>query len=1088
MGGVILLTGGTGFLGTQVARRLLDHTDHRLIVLVRAGDAEAATRSLKRAFWDWPELRHSVPERVEALPGDLAEPRFGLDPETYGRLTREVTHIVHAAADIRLDAPIETLRPANLDGTARIIEFARAAHADHGLQRLSHVSTAYVAGKRTGVIREEPPTAQAGFTNAYEQTKFEAECLVQEARAELPVSIFRPAMIVGDSKTGAILTFNTFYAPIRHYLINGERLMPAGSELRINIIPVDYVADCIARLTFEPEAAGLTFHLTAPHDSLPSVKELLEVVRDWEASSLDAKPRRPVSIPYSVGAPLLRLTEARLAALLPYFNERREFQRDNVDRLMGPYPLDWRTYLPRLLDYAAARAFMHSSGRTVHEQIVFRLASHAGRVTFHDVVEGEITTRAAEEVRGEMLAAAAALQGMGVKRGTRVAIVGLNSSRYLSLDVAIGLCGAVSVPIYYTSPPVDVNAILDSSRASLLLVGVPALLGRLAEVTSRVPVVSFCRGPMPSSLPHGVIGWDDFLSRGRDKPAAVQAPVDLDDVATLRFTSGTTGAPKGTVFTHAGLRWMAQTVVGLLPWATRKGHNHYLSFLPMNHVVEGILCTYSAYDLPGTAEIYFLEDFRLLAKTLPRVRPTIFFCVPRVYEKAWARLSRARLGHLLSHLPDPLERRALRELVLQGMGLERCAQLIVGSAPLSDAILEAYRAAGIEIHNAYGMTEAPLVALNRLGRNHIGTVGEPLPETEVRIAADGEILVRGPQVTAGYDDPAIPSPLEDGWLHTGDLGHLTDDGYLVVDGRRKEMIATSYAKKVSPERVEGLLRAIPGVAEAMLVGDERPYCTALLWVDDADMDQPALDAVDEAVRRAAVRLAPPERPRRWAIVHNDLSIERGDLTASLKPRRAPILHRYGALIDAMYAGSSANGAIHLADIESPPSAEFSGGLKMPYDIDRLLHMSQAELDRLYRESPAGDIPSGEARGTVIFDPGGELAEVAARFVNFFAWHGKVFDPATGTLKNEILPITVKAIAARVYKAPSWLDGKECIVLDYSETSLVARHMRDEIRLIAPDTYLGLAFWDHTRLMGFVLQFGLARTQTPAPQEVGAGSR
>jgi hypothetical protein len=141
-----------------------------------------------------------------------------------------------------------------------------------------------------------------------------------------------------------------------------------------------------------------------------------------------------------------------------------------------------------------------------------------------------------------------------------------------------------------------------------------------------------------------------------------------------------------------------------------------------------------------------------------------------------------------------------------------------------------------------------------------------------------------------------------------------------------------------------------------------------------------------------------------------------------------------------------------------------------YDVGRLLSMSRAELDRLFRASPAGEIPSGEAAGTAIISPGTRLSSPAAKFVHIFAWHGKVFDPATGTLKNKILPIATNAIAARVYKAPSWLDEKECIVLDYSRTSLVAQHVRDEIRLIAPGTYLGIVFWKHARLISFALQF------------------
>ena len=149
----------------------------------------------------------------------------------------------------------------------------------------------------------------------------------------------------------------------------------------------------------------------------------------------------------------------------------------------------------------------------------------------------------------------------------------------------------------------------------------------------------------------------------------------------------------------------------------------------------------------------------------------------------------------------------------------------------SENLLLNFRELGIEIHNAYGLTEAPLVTLNRAGANHIGTVGTPLPRTQVRIAEDGEVLVQGPQVTAGYFEEGAPSPVQDGWLHTGDLGRLTEEGYLVLEGRKKELFKTSYGKYVQPAKVEALLRDIPGIAEAMLVGEGRPYCVALLWLD-----------------------------------------------------------------------------------------------------------------------------------------------------------------------------------------------------------------------------------------------------------------
>ncbi len=341
---------------------------------------------------------------------------------------------------------------------------------------------------------------------------------------------------------------------------------------------------------------------------------------------------------------------------------------------------------------------------------------------------------------------------MGVGPGTRVAIVGSNSTRYLVVDVAIGLVGGVSVPLYPTTPPADLDDVLRRSRAEVLFVGASSVMERLDELSTQLPVVSFCRDEPPAD--RDVIGWTTFLASGEGAAAPDCAPIGPEDLATIRYTSGTTGPPKGVAFTHAQLRWMAETMASLVPWSVRMRPVRYLSFLPMNHVVEGILGTYSAYDLPASVEVTFLEDFRRVASTLPTVRPTVFFSVPRLYQKVWEGLGDSPIGRRYQQMREGPLRRALRpavrRTVLRRAGLDRCAQLLAGSAPIDDQLLTSFRELGVEIHNAYGLTESPLVALNRLGRNRIGTVGEPLPQTQIRIAGDGEVLVRGPQVTAGY--------------------------------------------------------------------------------------------------------------------------------------------------------------------------------------------------------------------------------------------------------------------------------------------------------------------------------------------------
>lgn len=916
MSNVVLLTGATGFLGSQIARQLIQTTDCTLVALVRAANGTEATQRLRRAWWDWPETVGAIGSRVELLCGDVTAPYLGLDKTVYNKVVRQITHIIHTAVDLRLNAPLDELRKTNVQGTANVLAFARAVHADHGLSRLAHVSTAYVAGGRRGEVPEDALTAEFGFSSAYEMSKYEGECLVAAAKAELPISIFRPGMIVGDSTTGAIKTFNTIYFPLRLYLTGALRLLPANADLPVNIVPVDYVAAAIAHLTFVPPAAGLTFHLVAPHDALPKAGELVEQVRQWAHTYLSLQLPKPLFIPLPQWItrgryqPKRRTTQKQtgilddLLALAPYFNEQITFRRDNVDRLLGPYNVQWRAMLPHLLAYAVYRGFMHRAERTVHEQILQRLGSKNRRITYYDLVEGQCLPRPATEVRRDMLAAAAALRALGIQPGDRVALVGLNSTRYLTLDVAIGLVGAVSVPLYYTSPPAEIAAILAASGARLLLIGAPQLLARVSELGTDVPVLSFYRESSPQTGGRGVLAWPDFLALGADSPGPTTAPVGFGDLATLRYTSGTTGPPKGVTFNHGQLRWLGEYIAGLMPWTTRNRAVTYLSFLPLNHVVEGILATYAPYYLPAPVEIYFLEDIYAVAQALPRIRPHLFFSVPRIYEKVWAGLQKNCFGRFYLGLPASIIKRMLRPLLrwrlLRQAGFDRCAQLIVGSAAVSEGLLRGYHDLGIEIHNAYGLTEAPLVTLNRAGANRIGTVGEPLPETQLQIAADGEVLVRGPQVTTGYFDPNIAQPLQAGWLHTGDLGAVTAEGRLVILGRKKELIKTAYGKYVHPAKIEGLLKEIPGVAEALLVGEGRPYCSALLWINADVCDQFMAAALDGAIGQMNRHLSHPEQVKRWAVLTNDLSVEGGELTPNFKLKRPAVTCRFHALVDALY--------------------------------------------------------------------------------------------------------------------------------------------------------------------------------------------
>jgi long-chain acyl-CoA synthetase len=397
--------------------------------------------------------------------------------------------------------------------------------------------------------------------------------------------------------------------------------------------------------------------------------------------------------------------------------------------------------------------------------------------------------------------------------------------------------------------------------------------------------------------------WQSFLKLGEGYEDSLNAPVGFGDTATLRYTSGTTGQPKGAAFDHANLRWMAETLASLPPWKARTRRVFYLSFLPMNHVVEGILASYAVYYAPAPVDVYYLESFHELQKMLPRVRPTVFFSIPRFYEKVWEKASQSFIGHLFLRSGEGLGKNLLgiilRLAVQKTAGIGRCAQLIVGSAPVSAGLLQNFRDIGIEIHNAYGLTEAPLITLNRFKANQIDTVGQHLPDTQIRIAADGEIMVSGPQVMKGYYEYNGGQPLENGWLHTGDLGLLADGGYLVLSGRKKEIMINSYGKNINPVKIELMLREATGINHVMVIGDNRPYCTALLWGCPSHGSD-AVAAIGQSIHNMNLKLSHPEQVKKWAVLSDNLTIEGGDLTANLKIKRPAVILKYADVIEALY--------------------------------------------------------------------------------------------------------------------------------------------------------------------------------------------
>ncbi|WP_414470268.1 AMP-binding protein [Methanobacterium sp. ACI-7] len=919
----IFLTGANGFLGTQIALRLLKQDDYKIIVLVRGKNNEDAVNRLCRAWWEFPELIEELDNRINVLSGDIIQDNLGLSEDEYNELVQTITHVIHSAADWSLKSSIEQLQKINVQGTQNVLKLAQLAHEDHGLERFSQVSTAYVAGGKRGIVSEGDLTSEYGFLSNYERTKFESE--VEVKKSSFDVSIFRPSMIVGDSSTGYIKTFNTVYVPLRLYLSGKLKLLPVSGDMKINLVPVDYVADSVVNLTFDNRAVNKTFHLTAPKDSLPTVNELIKFVKEWSNENLNVKLNDPFYVPLIApsiqkissfgnlfGKGTANLLEA-MNTLSPYFNENREYKRDNIEDLMGPYNYKWEEYLPKILEFAVYHGFLHRSDRTVHEQALFRLQRSSRPVKYYDIVNDGLKSSSSIDIYKDIISATKSLQSMGINKGDRIAIVGFNSTRYLILDIAIGLTGAVSVPLYYTSPLNEIKEIIMDSGARVIFAGTPQVLKDIIKLNIQIPLISFCRDGKYNNS--NTISWKEFLEMGETKNEIMNVPLNFNDIATIRYTSGTTGKPKGVMFNHGNLRWMAEFIASMPPWKDRISEVTYLSFLPMNHVVEGIMGTYSPYYAPASLNIYFLEDFHSLENALHKVRPKIFFSVPRFYEKVHDSIMAARIGGIYEHSNGILKKilgKIIKREVLKNAGLDRCAQLIVGSAPISDDLLKFYHEMGIEVYNAYGLTEAPLVTINRIGRNRIGTVGEPLPSTEINIDEDGEILVKGPQVTSGYFKKDSSSLFKEGWLCTGDFGNITHDCSLVITGRKKEVLVNSYGKTISPLKIEGMLKNIHGVEEAMVIGDGKPYCSAFLWVES---DELKFNNIDNSIKEINKRLSRPEEIKQYVILHNDLSIGT-DLTANLKLKREAIIKRYEDIIKFIYeSGDLPSNILHFGCFE-----------------------------------------------------------------------------------------------------------------------------------------------------------------------------
>ncbi len=571
-----------------------------------------------------------------------------------------------------------------------------------------------------------------------------------------------------------------------------------------------------------------------------------------------------------------------------------------------------------------------------------------GRIT----PELEIEAISYAEVLAAARSVVGGLEALGLVRGDRAVILSHNRLEWVLADYGCLCAGVVVVPIYPTLPAPQVAAMLDDSGAKVVFVPDAGQLAKVVEAragsASDATVVVF---DPPSVLPDGAVSWEAFMERGRTHALGVPEgsfrEVALaarpDDVATMLYTSGTTGDPKGVMLTHGNVASNVRAVLDVLPIGDT---DTSLSFLPLAHIFQR-MADYLFFSAGCT--IVHARTMLTAVKDMRVVRPTIVAGVPRVYEKVYAsvveargprrdivrwavdvaqRVARAREGgrtpsvllSLQRFLGDRLVYRAVREAVGG-----RIRFFVSGSAPLSVELGRFFEGIGLRILEGYGLTEtSPVVSVNTPGAFRVGTVGRLVPGTEVRIAEDGEILVRGPQVMKGYHrrlEATAEAIDPDGWFHTGDVGELDPDGYLRITDRKKDLIVTAGGKNIAPQPIENRLKLSPFIEHAVLIGDRRKFPSILLV--------PAFDALegwaageglrwvgrDELVTLPEVRarmalevkdrlagLASYETPKKVALLAEELTIADGSLTPTLSVRRRVIQERYAALIEDLYDG------------------------------------------------------------------------------------------------------------------------------------------------------------------------------------------
>ncbi|MCX4749561.1 long-chain fatty acid--CoA ligase [Kitasatospora sp. NBC_01287] len=594
-----------------------------------------------------------------------------------------------------------------------------------------------------------------------------------------------------------------------------------------------------------------------------------------------------------------------------------------------------------MLDFSLPASYQVPSGGNLSDLVHQNATQHPRVAVVSRKLEGRWQEVTAAAFLTEVHRAAKGLIAVGVQPGDRVAVMSRTRYEWTLLDFAIWCAGAITVPVYETSSAEQVQWILGDSGAVAVVTETDSHAAVVESVRDRLPDLAHTwqieRGALAELAAAGSTVSDATVTERRSIPTE-------DSIATIVYTSGTTGRPKGCQLTHGNFLAECGNVVARMPELFRTGESSVLLFLPLAHVLGRIVEIAAAI---APIKLGHVSDIKDVTAELAAFRPTLILGVPRVFEKVYntarAKAQADGKGRIFDQaaataiaysraldqgrpgLPLRLKHAVFDKLVYSKLRAAlggRATHAISGGAPLGERLGHFYRGIGFTVLEGYGLTETcGATAFNPHDRQKIGTVGQPLPGSAARIAEDGEVLLKGPQVFTGYwnNPTATAEALQDGWFATGDLGTLDQDGFLTITGRKKEIIVTAGGKNVAPAVIEDRIRAHPLIGEVMVVGDRRPFIACLVTIDEEFLpkwlelnhrpaaavaelrqDPALLAAVQEAVDEGNKAVSHAEAVKKFAILETDFSEANGYLTPSLKLKRNVVLKDFAAEVDALY--------------------------------------------------------------------------------------------------------------------------------------------------------------------------------------------